>query len=87
MYINYDIISIIEDESNVTVEARFYEGNYQDVESINEDGNKIIEHRYVRSETLYDLRKQFVKDTTKESINRWFTDFMIADGTRTPLWT
>jgi hypothetical protein len=86
MYINYDISEIIENEDGITIEVRFFEGDYQDVETTNKDGELETINQYIRTSFLYNIRKTFSVGTTQEEWSLWFTDIMQKDGERTPLW-
>ena len=88
MKIMYDITNVKETEDGVRVEARFFEGDFEQIEKKNQDDNLMISQEFVRKEHLYDIAKYFDTKTTKADWTAWFTTFMSKDTEgREPLWT
>lgn len=88
MKIMYDIATIKEvEDGSIRIEARFFEGDFQLVDKVNEDGNSIPTQEFVRGEHLWDIAKYFPAETTREQGAAWFTAFMAAHSEgREPLW-
>jgi hypothetical protein len=94
MYTDYKFDEIIETPNAIVATATFYAGEFQDVPQYQDDPESGLpvqvgtENRYVRTEYLKQVRRQFPLDTPREEITAWFNTELAHDsGERTPLWT
>ena len=83
MYTDYKIKTISRGDVGASVEIAIYEGDYEDVERIDDDGNKVIIKRYVRRKLLGKKRSSFTKDTSFKDIQSSMNIDLAKDKTRT----